>query len=552
MKGKIRKVALPAIALILGTSTFLAACSSNETASENADKNAGKNNTAQTADSNAAKAPEPVTLKVMLFGEKPADLDKVLAKFEEETKDTLNTKLDIEYNPPADHKQKLQLKMSTGEAVDLMFDAPWMFLNNNVNLGYYQQLDKYFNNDEYPGLKQAFTPELLETNKINGHNYSIPFMTSYSDPFIINIRKDIREELGLPPVKTLADYKNYLEKVQEKHPDYVPAAIGGRGLYRLGIPEEKGHNDIRLAAVVQDSFTGGIPFSVALSPDEKKVVGAATIGDPDSEFANFPAPFNTHDSIYGHFGLRTEFRKFNNKDPLSAQANSALDPAKNASTEGTISGLIYGKKDLKKVVPNGDLEPFFYTSQDIADMKPGAIRTDFRANNSVVIPASSKNIDRTMKFLDWLYSSKDNHDLFELGIEGEHWIKDGDNGYKTTDKTSNYLFQGYELTWNPNLSRINTDNDPETIKFLQYTMDKNSYYQVPLAGFIFDTKPVATEIAQIKPKLQETADILMTGLEPKWKEFAQKANKQWRDMGLEKVRAEVIKQVQAYLDAGGK
>ena len=64
-------------------------------------------------------------------------------------------------------------------------------------------------------------------------------------------------------------------------------------------------------------------------------------------------------------------------------------------------------------------------------MKPGAIRTDFRANNSVVIPASSKNIDRTMKFLDWLYSSKDNHDLFELGIEGEHWIKDGDNGYKT-------------------------------------------------------------------------------------------------------------------------
>ncbi|QYR22765.1 extracellular solute-binding protein [Paenibacillus sp. sptzw28] len=551
MKGTIRKAALPALALILGMSTFLAACSSNETAGENAGKNAGKNNTAQTADSNA-KAPEPVTLKVMLFGEKPADLEKVLAKFEEETKDTLNTKLNIEYNPPADHKQKMQLKMSTGESVDLMFDAPWMFLYNNVSQGYYQQLDKYFNNDEYPGLKQAFPSELIEANKINGHSYTIPFMTSYSDPFVINIRKDIREELGLPPVKTLADYKNYLEKVQEKHPDYVPAAIGGRGIYRLGIPEEKGHNDIRLAAVVQDSFTGGIPFSVALSADGKKMLGAATIGDPDSEFASFPAPFNTHDSIYGHFGLRTEFRKFNNKDPLSAQANSALDPAKNASTEGTINGLVFGKKDLKKVVPNGDLEPFFYTSQDIADMKPGAIRTDFRANNSVVIPASSKNIDRTMKFLDWLYSSKDNHDLFELGIEGEHWVKDGDNGYKTTDKTTNYLFQGYELTWNPTLSRINTDNDPETIKYIQYTMDKNSYYQIPLSGFVFDSKPVATEIAQIKPKLQETADILMTGLEPKWKELAQKSNSEWRQLGLEKVRAEVIKQVQAYLDAGGK
>ena len=71
--------------------------------------------------------------------------------------------------------------------------------------------------------------------------------------------------------------------------------------------------------------------------------------------------------------------------------------------------------------------------------------------------------------------------------------------------------QGYELTWNPNLSRINTDQDPETIKYIKYTMDKNNYYQVALSGFVFDTKPVATEVGKIKPKLQQTADILMTG-----------------------------------------
>ena len=185
-------------------------------------------------------------------------------------------------------------------------------------------------------------------------------------------------------------------------------------------------------------------------------------------------------------------------------------------------------------------------------MKPAALRTDFRANNSVVIPTTSKNADRTMKFLDWLYSSKDNHDLFELGIEGEHWTKDGENGFKPTDKAANYSFQGYELTWNPNLSRINTNQDPEVLKYIKYAMDKNSYYQVALSGFIFDAKPVATELGKIKPKLQQTADLLMTGMEPKWKELAQKSNKEWRDMGLETVRAEVIKQVQAYLDGGGK
>ncbi|KRE32655.1 DUF3502 domain-containing protein [Paenibacillus sp. Soil522] len=90
------------------------------------------------------------------------------------------------------------------------------------------------------------------------------------------------------------------------------------------------------------------------------------------------------------------------------------------------------------------------------------------------------------------------------------------------------------------------------MKYLAYAKDKNSYYQIPLSGFIFDTNPVATEIAKITPKLQAAADILMSGLEPKWRELAQKANKEMRDLGLENIRAEVIKQVQAYLDAGGK
>ena len=544
MKRYFKKAVIPAMVVTLSLGTILSACSNKDSESASS---ASPKGTATTA-----TAPSPATLKFMLFGEKPADLGKVLAKFEEVSKDTLNTKLDIEYNPPADHKQKMQLKMSTGESVDLMFDAPWMFLYNNVSLGYYQQLDKYFNNDQYPGLKKAFPPEMLESNKINGHIYSIPFLTSYTDPFIIGIRKDIREEVGAAPVKSLDDYKNYLDAVQAKHPNYVAAAIGGRGLYRLGIPQENGRKDIRLAAVPQDSFTGGIPFSVALSADGKKVLGAATIGDPESEFAKFPAPFNTHDSIYGHFGTRVEYRKYNNKDPLSAQAVQALDPAKNASGEGNLLGFTAGNAITKKAVPNATFEPFFYTSPDVQNMKPAALRTDFRANNSVVIPTTSKNADRTMKFLDWLYSSKDNHDLFELGIEGEHWTKDGENGFKPTDKAANYSFQGYELTWNPNLSRINTNQDPEVLKYIKYAMDKNSYYQVALSGFIFDAKPVATELGKIKPKLQQTADLLMTGMEPKWKELAQKSNKEWRDMGLETVRAEVIKQVQAYLDGGGK
>lgn len=551
MKGKFRKTALPVIALLLMLSTVLAACSNNESATNTNNGTTQEEESTET-DPNAAQTPDPVTLKFMFFGDKPTDMDKVLAEFEKRTKDTLKTKIEFDFVPGAEFRQKQLLAMSTGESFDLTFDAPWATLYNHLSLGYYQPLDKYFNNDEYPGLKKAFPAEMMESNKINGHIYTIPFQTAYADPFIIGIRKDVREQLGLPPVKTMDDFKNYLEAVKTELPDYVPMVIGGRGIFRLGLPEEKGRNDIRLAAIKPESFTGGIPFSVAISPDGKKVLGAATIGDPESTFANFPAPFNTHDSIYGHFGTRVEYRKYTNEDPLSKQATDVLDPIKQGAIETTISNLSQDRLKLQKLKPDADYEPFFYTSDDIRDMKPGAIRTTFIANNSAVVPASSKNVDRTMKFLDWMLSNRENHALIELGIEGEHWIADGDSGFQTTDKSPDYKFPGYEMTWNPTLSRLNTSNEPEVIKYVEYAQDTSSYYQVPLSGFVFDTKPVATEIAKINPKLQQAYEILMTGLEPNWKQFAQKSNEEWRDLGLEKVREEVFRQVQAYLDAGGK
>lgn len=101
----------------------------------------------------------------MLFGDKPVDMDKVLTEFGNRSKDTLNTTLDLEFNPASDHKQKTKLKLAAGEAVDLMFDAPWMNLNQNISQGFYQELDKYFNNDEYPGLKKHFRKSFLMPTK---------------------------------------------------------------------------------------------------------------------------------------------------------------------------------------------------------------------------------------------------------------------------------------------------------------------------------------------------------------------------------------------------
>ena len=82
---------------------LLAACGNNKTSNGNAMP--GKTGSEHGPDFVRKQAELPIrTLKVMLFGDKPIEMDKVLAEFEKRTKDTLNTKLDIEFNPFDDHK----------------------------------------------------------------------------------------------------------------------------------------------------------------------------------------------------------------------------------------------------------------------------------------------------------------------------------------------------------------------------------------------------------------------------------------------------------------
>ncbi|MFD2328044.1 ABC transporter substrate-binding protein [Cohnella sp. GCM10020058] len=546
--GKLKGLSMLALSTALTAS--LAACGNN---GNNNGNNAGPSESGASASSGSATqsaggadTAKPVTLKVMLFGDKPIDMDKVLQKFESDTKDTLNTKMDIEWNPNADHKQKLTLKMTSGEAVDAAFDAPWMSLNQNVTLGYYQQLDKYFNNDEYPGLKKAFSEDFLNANKINGHIYSIPLTNAFYDIDVVYIRKDLREKYGMEPIQSYEDLQKYLDNVQQNEKGMIPFALkGDRGFYKLFNNEDK----ITNAKMISGTSPG---FYVYLSEDGKKVIGATTLGDDASKYANLPAPYSDPYYFFPQYDKAVAWNKYVQKDVLSEKDPSILFVGgKSAANEGTINGAAQIRQRLKSALPNADIETFVYNSH-MRNMEPGAIGTDYKAWNDIVIPVTSKNADRTMKFFDWVFSSQENHDLLELGIQGEHWTPDGDRYYKMTDKTSNYIFPTYEFTWNPTMSRINGDNDEATLKLLDYQSKDDTYYLQPLSGFTFNVEPVKSELAKLSPIAAQFDPVFKSGLSKDWKDTATKMNKQMASSGLEKVRQELINQVQAFLDAGGK
>ena len=101
------------------------------------------------------------------------------------------------------------------------------------------------------------------------------------------------------------------------------------------------------------------------------------------------------------------------------------------------------------------------------------------ANNFVCVPISSSKVDLTMKFLDWLFSSEENHDLFELGIEGEDWEPVGEDQYRVIEgetAAQTYTFPGYVLTWNPNYVKFPDTLPDDILAYKKYDLEKDAYY----------------------------------------------------------------------------
>ena len=73
----------------------------------------------------------------------------------------------------------------------------------------------------------------------------------------------------------------------------------------------------------------------------------------------------------------------------------------------------------------------------------GNARKGFMRNTSAVFAAcfskNSKNVDDVLKFLNWVFESEDNYNLCRYGIEGEHWVNNGDGTYSYPVGKESYL-----------------------------------------------------------------------------------------------------------------
>lgn len=499
---------------------------------------------------------EAVELNFYFPGDAPAGLQDVLDEFYKQTKNTINAKLNFNFTPWGEHANKIQIKIATGENVDSVFDAQWQSMPQMIAKKTYVNLDEYFLNDKYPGLKKAFDEQYVNNNKMQDENkeyhvYGIPFTRTYGMVQGAIVRKDLREKYGLPEIKSVADLETFFDAVlKNEGGKIVPFGHNGAtsGFATILLNDWKTRNLISTVAV---SNQFGIQ---TILQDNGKVIPFVTgenIPQLDSKYKN---------AIDKGMSSYEKAKMWYGKDYLEKDVMTQKDcigffkVGKYASIFSDTAQFNATYREVEKNVPGAKLE-FAVLDQDIRDFKPGVIGTDFKAWNFACIPVNSQNIERTMMFFDWLFTNQANHDLIELGIEGKNWIKVGDDKFKIPDEvdaTKNYNFPGYVLTWNPNYIRYPSDWSDQLIKYDRYPGDPNNCVKLPLTGFSFNAEPVKTEIAKVGPIAKQYGDLLELGLSKDVKGTVETMVEKEKQLGLEKIKQEVKKQVEEFLNSNKK
>ncbi|MBP1972939.1 extracellular solute-binding protein [Cohnella thailandensis] len=502
MKGRSRR-GLASMVVTLMLAGMLAACSSNGN---------GPSASGESPQADGNGKPNPVTLKILFPGDPPANWDEVKKEMENRLADSLNVKLNVVFIPWSDVQQKRQVALSSAEDYDLIWD------NNpvqNIAAGLYEPLDERIEKFG-PDIKANRSTELMEANKVNGSLYAVPLEVNFIRPWTFVIRKDIREKLGVQPIKSYQELIDFMYLVKEKAPDitpYIPNGTEHIGLRLAGMLDPKAN----LAAVLNypGLYTKG---------NDGKVYNIFDDMDP-----LILQNFEQNHKLYQDGVLA--------KDALTLKNTEFAKGKAAVSTFNDFGINLSTRTALEKSVPGASAEAFSLYDPSLK------LSSTYKAGNFIAVPVVSKNKDRAVQFLNWL-NRKENYDLLAYGIEGKNWEDAGEGLYKPISENP-YAGVPFAWGWNPKLDRIDASLPEEVIALNKWQRDSSNFTKDILAGFTFDPSPVANEIANLNNAGTEFYNPIVMGLAEPNEGLAVFKEKAYDN--VKKVQAEYQKQLDEFL-----
>lgn len=423
---------------------------------------------------------EPVTLRVIMRGEAPNDMDKIVAEAEKLMADTINVKLNLVWWPNSDISNMTRVSLASGEPNDLIWHPGRTDMTTFVNMGALLELDDLV--EEYCPKFLADRPaQMIEYSKYKGKLYALPLGVYNKSGHHYNVRDDLRKALGMDPLETREDIIEFAYKVKEAYPEIPPIVPGSHGQEQFTtwatFPHLSGKRDEDFI-MPSDALSGDLMLYYKYN--DGKVYNF--FDDPDPAIVE---------------SLKEARQLY--QDGIIYEDCLSLSTYRDAMAENKAAVVMWGDiipeptyvNRLKTVVPEGEIASVFnYTTE------PGQLLATFKAWNYQSVAKVSKNPERCLQFLEFTQQSQEIYDLFAYGIEGVHWTDEGPGKYLNI--SSDYRWFPYLWVWNPKYDRVvanATDKEFEMEMFLRQAPAED-FVEQWTAPLLFDTENVQDALAQ--------------------------------------------------------
>lgn len=165
--------------------------------------------------------------------------------------------------------------------------------------------------------------------------------------------------------------------------------------------------------------------------------------------------------------------------------------------------------------------------------------------NTNAVPVTAKHPEAAIKFLNWLYSSKENHNLFIYGAEGKNYTAVGDRKadfVKDKDNQS-YYFPSWMIG---NIKFMLFDKDvPDEYLKIQTEVPAMKVDLSTVIGFHLNSEPIAVEYANVLSEIKAKIIPIKMGVQD-YDKFFPAALASLKAAGLDKVIAEYDKQFKEF------
>jgi len=422
------------------------------------------------------------------------------------------------------YAEKLNLMLTTGEEFELLH-----VMQDVKNLSAIAGMDAIISLedivDKYPDLIDKFTELEWAGTLYKGERYAVPCSWRSFDNTMsyITARTDVMEAVGYSefPSESTEDLLDMMTKSQE----YILEETGVKAYHWYHQNQDTAHWLHR----TYDTY----PFYVENSLG---IVLARQDGTIDSfyESEEFKQDADYYYELF-QAGLI-------NPDILN------LD-----------SQVKYDQADLGAFLPSQTYDPYqgvsigtktgIETTVDtykMAEDKPELIYTFVQNLNA--ISATSEDPESGLKFLNWLYASLENHDLFHYGIEGQHYEAVGDDRIiyvKDENDQQLYVLDTWMTGYLPYI-RYQDDAPDNYIESMNYKAE--NYVVSPIAGFIFDSSNVTTELTNLQTEIIASIYPIKVGM-VSYDDNIDAAVEKLKAAGLDAYLEEYRTQFAAYLEA---